>query len=179
MAGALNFHRISDNADELFGWAFKLYEISFPEHEQRLIKRQAALLENPLYHFEALTQAGQPAGLIAYWDFPQYTYIEHYAIAPELRGMSLGSLAISLFVQGRGLTILEIDPPLDTVSVRREGFYHRLGFKTNHFPHVHPAYRKHFQPHQLVIMSCPNELSELEYERFADNLKAQVMSDSP
>ena len=71
--------------------------------------------------------------------------------------------------------ILEIDPPVDEISLRRETFYERCGYRANIHPHVHPPYRAGFPGHELVVMSRPEKLSHAEYGEFAEYLRERVM----
>lgn len=45
----------------------------------------------------------------------------------------------------------------------------------NHYQHKHPAYRKQNLPHELVIMSFPRRISELEYKQFNKYLVKTIM----
>lgn len=40
----------------------------------------------------------------------------------------MGSRILEAFGKDHSLVVLEIDPPADDISVRRERFYQRLGF---------------------------------------------------
>ena len=73
--------------------------------------------------------------------------------------------------------ILEIDPPVDEISIRRKGFYERCGFVENPFRHIHPPYHAENQGHELVIMSSPIMLEADEYESFNRYLRDVVMKD--
>ena len=73
--------------------------------------------------------------------------------------------------------VLEIDPPRDEVSIRRQHFYERCGFTANPYRHVHPPYRAGYQGHPLVVMTCPAPASQEEYDRFAAYLGGTVMED--
>lgn len=48
-------------------------------------------------------------------------------ILPALRGQRYGSRALSMLPNDRPV-ILEIDPPVDEIAIRRKGFYERCGF---------------------------------------------------
>jgi hypothetical protein len=75
--------------------------------------------------------------------------------------------------------ILEIDPPVDELAVRRKRFYQRLGFKTNSYAHLlHLPYREQFPPHELAVMSYPKYLTEMEYQTFQCELGKIVMEDA-
>lgn len=72
-------------------------------------------------------------------------------------------------------TIIEIDEPVDEVSIKRLKFYSNLGFKLQQFNHIHPPYRKGFDGHSLKIMSFGRDLLDEEYNKFNDFLKYTVM----
>lgn len=132
---------------------------------------------NPLYHFDLVMDGDALAGILLSWHFAGYAYVEHFAINPELRGKSLGSKSLEAFCAMHDLVILEIDPPIDPVAVRREVFYQKLGFHSNPYPHRHPPYRPGVTPHELVVMSHARAVTREEYGQFADDLANIVMAD--
>lgn len=174
----MEFHRLDSARDPLFTGAFALYESSFPEHEQRFPDKQTALMTNPLYHFDIIMDDGVFAGILLYWKISFYTYIEHFAIHASMRGNSLGSRSLKAFCENHPFVVLEIDPPVTEIAIRRESFYRRLGFKRNDYAHEHPAYRKKFPPHELVVMSYPQCMTEDEYRIFRRELGEIVMRDA-
>jgi hypothetical protein len=171
----MEFYRLTGLDDALFKKAFYLYTVSFPEHEQRLFENQLAALNNPEYHCEIVLEKGEFVGIIFYWETAQYTYIEHFAIDPDKRGNSVDSRCLKKFCDRHNLVILEIDPPVDSISIRRKDFHLRLGFHENKYQHYHPAYRKQNAPHELVILSYPRNISEMEYTKFNEYLKNTIM----
>lgn len=171
----MEFYRIKNEHDALFKPSYELYQSSFPLHEQRQPLHQSSLLADPAYYFEAIIEDREAAGFIAYWLTEAFTYIEHFAISPKWRGQSLGSRVLEEFCRRYSLVILEIDPPNDPVAVRRENFYLRLGFQSNYYLHLHPAYRNNFSPHRLVLMTCPRKISTSEYQHFNQYLGGVVM----
>ena len=71
--------------------------------------------------------------------------------------------------------VLEIDQPIDDISIRRKSFYTRVGYKENNFNHIHPPYSKLNKGHSLSVMSYPDLLTEIEYDNFNSYLKNRVM----
>lgn len=171
----MEFRHITTPEDKYFRKAFDLYQTSFPEHEQRQMGEQQAVLSHPSYHCDVIIDNESFAGIIFYWETPQYVYIEHFAIATDRRGNHIGSRCLNEFCRLHPLTILEIDPPVDTVSLKRKSFYQRLGFRENPYKHTHPAYRQQYAPHELVVMSFPREMTAQEYDDFYQYLKNEVM----
>ena len=173
----MDFIRLTDPAGPEFETAFALYEVSFPVYERRTRSAQAGRLSHPEYRFTLLREGDRFQGILLYWEGPGFRYVEHFAIAPELRGGGVGARALAELC-GQGIpVILEIDPPVDEISVRRQHFYERCGFVKNPFSHVHPPYRGQFQGHPLVVMSAPSALSQSDYDRFARYLFDPVVSD--
>lgn len=174
----MNFQRLTHSGEPLFETAFTLYETGFPLHEQRPRPAQEAVLVEKEYHFEAILDEDSFVGLVFYWETSNFIYIEHFAISPALRGRNYGSRALNLLREKEKTLILEIDPPVEKVSVNRQHFYERLGFVPHSFPHVHPPYRVGNSGHSLVIMACP-AISQSEYDLFSAYVREVVMADSP
>lgn len=154
----------------------KLYATAFPVFEQRTGEQQEYAFSCSQYRLTAYTDNGQFIGFIAYWIFDTYIYIEHFAVDTVLRGKGYGSRILNDFVVGNPKTVLlEIDPVVDEVSAARLRFYRRCGFYENEFPHIHPPYRIGCSGHSLVVLSGGRKISGEEYDRFAEDLKVQVM----
>lgn len=66
-------------------------------------------------------------GEILYWDIGGVYYIEHFCVLPAMRNKHYGQRILNAY-QHIPL-ILEIDPPIDEVSIRRKRFYERF----NHY----------------------------------------------
>lgn len=173
----MRFERVTAPDHPLFEGAFQLYERSFPTHERRTRDRQERVLSHPDYRYEVITRDGAPAGILLSWEAGDFLYVEHFAVAPELRGGGVGSLALARLI-GRGKdVVLEIDPPVDETARRRQHFYEKAGFFANPFPHVHPPYRPGFSGHGLVVMTAPAPWEGKKYEQFLSFLQHTVMED--
>lgn len=171
----LTFGRCRDAGDPLMDAAMALYRRSFPAHELRLWPDQQAVMNDPLYHFGLCLLDGALAGLILYWDFGAYIYVEHFCVEPSMRGHGLGTLILVKLAKKGKPIILEIDPLTDDVAVRRKGFYERCGYVANGFAHVHPPYQAANNGHALIVMSHPRALSQAEFDTFTVDLREKVM----
>ena len=89
-----------------------------------------------------------------------FPFHEHFCILPDLRNKKYGQRALELLKEWGKSIILEIDPPVDEISLRRKSFYERAGYRENPFSHVHPPYHAGYSGHPLTVMSCPEPLSE-------------------
>lgn len=167
------------SADALPYKAFReIYDISFPIFEQRTEQQQTDAFADSRYHLDCYTgnEPGRLQGFIAYWRFEDYTYVEHFAIHPDERGKGLGGQILSnLIEQESGRVLLEIDPVMDEISAARLRFYRSYGFVENPYAHIHPAYRKEYPDHSLVVLSTGGMMSNAEYEVFASDLNLIVM----
>ena len=171
----LTFGRCRDINGPLMETALALYRSSFPAHELRLPPDQCDVMGDPLYHFDMCLLDGALAGLILYWDFGTYIYVEHFCVEPSLRGHGLGTLILAELARQNKTIILEIDPLVDDASVRRKGFYERCGYVANAFAHVHPPYQAANRGHELIVMSYPHAISQSEFDSFTLDLGEKVM----
>lgn len=174
----MEFRRITGAEHPLYEKAMELYAVSFPEHEQRLPESQRAILQNDAYHFDLILEENQWVGEILYWETADFIYVEHFCMRPQVRGQGLGKRALALLAEKGKTVILEIDPPVDDISRRRREFYFRCGYRENPYAHVHPAYRAGNAGHELVILSCPEAISEGECARFQAYLKETVVKNA-
>lgn len=171
----MDFIRINSKDDKYFDDAMNVYQSSFPIFEQRTMKDQIDALEDNRYYCTVICDNDIFIGLLFYWKFENYIYIEHLAISPNLRGQNYGSKILTVFCKENPNTILEIDPPIDKVSINRLHFYSKLGFKLQPFTHVHPPYRNGNHGHDLKILSFNRDLEQEEYDKFNVFLKNIVM----
>ena len=130
----LRIKRLRTVDDPAFESAMALYAASFPPHEQRLEPSQRRIMAHEQYHFGILHDEEGFAGLALFWDAGAYLYVEHLCISPARRGQGLGTAALDLFAEAGKPVVLEIDPPVDAVSRRRQKFYERAGFAANPLP---------------------------------------------
>ncbi|MDD3409363.1 MAG: GNAT family N-acetyltransferase [Eubacteriales bacterium] len=171
----MTFERLRARGGALYDEAMKLYRESFPRHEQREPLSQGEIMGREDYQFNVIREDGDWAGLLLCWETETFLYVEHFCVRPELRGRGCGARALALLKERGKTVILEIDPPVDEVSIRRKGFYERAGFCENAFAHVHPPYHSDCAGHELVVLSCPGALTKDEYERFGRYLRETVM----
>ena len=162
----MKFERLRTSENKLYYKAMELYKISFPFHEQRKSSLQAEILKNKEYQFN----------LILCWETDNFIYVEHFCIFPEMRNNRYGQRALELLNKKGKTIILEIDLPIDEISIYRKAFYERVKYKTNNYEHIHPPYHEKFNGHNLIVMSYPEKLSKMEYDKFNHYLRNNVMS---
>lgn len=159
--------RLTNTTDTYFPETWKLYEDAFPLEERRILDVQSKVMQKPKYHFDIITDERQLIGFLLWWDFKTYRYIDHFATATAHRNKGLGTLILENFMQSNNKSILlEVELPDSKINQRRIQFYERIGFICN--PHYYevPPVKESDSPLQLLLMSYPIELSELDVEAF-------------
>ena len=174
MTRPLQFIPFKSRADKGWAEAWELYEKSFPYNERWSEEAYDRAFGDPNFEADGIWRGDEFVGILYYWHTDEWDYVEHLAICASLRGQNLGSQALEAFCGERRI-ILEIDPPVDEVSIRRLHFYHRLGFAESPHEYIHPSFRRPFEPHRLVLMGRPAPLSDDEARRFADFVRETVL----
>ncbi|MCM1167670.1 MAG: GNAT family N-acetyltransferase [Lachnospiraceae bacterium] len=161
---------------ELFAQLFKIIEYSFPKNERRGFEEHFGEFQKPPFRSLVCAENGNIAGFMNYWQLTGFVYLEHFAVAEELRGKGLGAeLMNRLYNIVNCPIILEAEPPeLGKTAARRIEFYKRLGFHPNEYEYYQPPYGKNSEPVRLIIMSKPSPLSR---ERFAE-VRAVIYRDA-
>lgn len=174
MTRELQFIPFRSPADTGWAEAAELYRNAFPYKEQRSEQEHLRALGDPRFQADGIWRGGEFIGILYHWHTKGWYYIEHLAISPALRGQQMGSVALSAFCRGKRV-VLEIDPPVDDISIRRLHFYERLGFVENPQEYLHPSFRRPFETHRLVLMSYPAPLTDDEARDFADFVRETVL----
>ena len=119
--------RLKTTAEPLYTPAIELYESAFPTVERRDEAEQLRVMAKDDYHFELIMTEAGFCGIMLYWETAEFLFLEHFATLPALRGQGIGSAALELLKAKGKTVILEIEPPVDTLTRCRRGFYERCG----------------------------------------------------
>lgn len=145
---------------------------SFPTEERPALTDLRAR-KNPAFHFDIVQDNGIPIGILTHWDFPAFTYIEHFAILEELRNKRLGGCVLDQFTRGNRLVVLEAELPENEIARRRLNFYQRHGLIIAPYPYIQPAYAPDLSPIPLFILTT-KEVSPDEFEAIKNTLYTEV-----
>lgn len=86
---------------EALSYIEDLYVKSFPVDERRPFEKLVELLGNtPVFHLRLLCDGDKKVGFISYWQWPDLTYGEHFAVDPDERGGRLWRESFTAFVRG-------------------------------------------------------------------------------
>lgn len=154
----------------------KLMQTAFPIQERRDAERQREFTDtHPLFHPALITDGDTPIGLLTYWEFPTFVYIEHFAIDNHLRNGGYGSKALEAFKRQVSLPIvLEAEEPTDEITRRRIGFYQRQGFVLQEIPYLQPPYRPGDEWFPLRLMTYGTVEMDKEFPTIRDMIYREV-----
>lgn len=157
-----------------FDEMYAIMESSFPLDEYRTYDEQKALFENE-YYSVYVKKEDDVKGFIAVWDFPDFLFIEHFAVNPDYRNQGIGAQLLKELISDYDKpSCLEVEPPDDEMKKRRIGFYERNGFFLNEYPYMQPPISKGKNPVPLMIMSSGKSLSKEAFENVKNNLYKKV-----
>lgn len=154
----------------------KLLQTAFPTQERRNSDQQRKNTdENPLFHNILITDNDTPIGLLTYWKFSSFVYIEHFAIDSHLRNKNYGSQTLKLFCQEINVPIvLEAEEPTDEIARRRIDFYQRQGFIIQDVPYLQPPYRPEDEWFPLKLVTYGSIKIEQDYHLIKDTIYREV-----
>ncbi len=139
----IEIRRIKTGTGSLYNYSERILIKSFPPEERRDSKEMRLLTEqqNNFYH-NLLFDNNRPIGLLTYWNFFSYRYVEHFAIDPSFRGKGYGIQTLTRLCQDvQTSIILEVELPENEISCRRINFYQRQGFTLRDLEYFQPPYR--------------------------------------
>ena len=100
----------------LYAAAWALYEAAFPANERRDAEWQARALAQDAYHMCAAAEDGTLCAIAFYWMHGGELFLEHLAVASELRGRGIGAALLREIRELPGKLILEIEKPDGVLS---------------------------------------------------------------
>ena len=154
---------------------WQLYENSFPTAEKRKEEDQLRAFADERFFPLSAWNGSELVGLLFYWEWDNYRYLEHIAVNSHLRGNGYGSQMLRHLRDSEKTIILEIDPLTNELSVRRLQLYERAGFTLTPYRFVHLPYRLHVEPIELLILSYPKMITKAQHSDFLRFLNEEVI----
>ncbi len=153
---------------------WELYESSFPQIERRTFSLHAKATEDERFFPSVYTSdASELLAICFYWDFPDFRYLEHLAVRPNIRSQGIGSQIIKELTTDRRTVILEIEPPIDKQSKQRLNFYERNNFIHTNYKFTQLKYRKNNAEIQLDLL-CNKPMNEGLYIKFGQIINKEL-----
>lgn len=136
------FERIKSASHRHLSVLLPFYAETFPLEERRDTSSLLRMLYEPDMFFSAILSDDLVVGLVVYWKFEKFIYIEHLAVLQFHRRKGIGECVLhKLQEEGRPI-LLEVEIPYDEASTRRVAFYQRCGFAALPVYYQQPPYRK-------------------------------------
>ncbi len=170
----MRLERLTKENEHYFERAFALYESAFPKEERREIAEQQRAMQNPNYHFDLILEGETLLGVMLFWQTEEFIFLEHFTTMPEVRGRGLGAAALELLKEKGLPIILEIEPPCDEMTERRQAFYLRCGFSAAPYHHIQAKYHLGDEDLVLQIMSYPGVISAELYRSFYEYMTREI-----
>ena len=151
----IHIQRIQDVDTNEYKSMEELLTGAFPEEEYRDLSEMRDLTKNRhKFHNNLIYDGDTFIGLITYWDFGKFCYVEHFATLPEMRNRGYGKAIMEKFKRQFHLPIvLEVEPPTEDMPRRRIGFYERQGFRLWKREYMQPPYRPGGDSLPLLLMA--------------------------
>lgn len=171
----MDFKEIVNTQNEAYNYIETLLESAFPPEEHRPLELQREFTSNRKeFHTLLLMEGEEKVGLLTYWEFETFYYIEHFAIDSSKRNGGYGSKALGEWLHR--LTqpvVLEVELPKDELSTRRIEFYQRQGFLLWARQYHQPPYRPYdnYLPMHLMVygdLSCDKDFNEVKEKLYKE-----------
>lgn len=171
----MEFLSIEAGDKERWEKVWELYEDSFPIAERRKVDDHLRACNDERFFPLSAWEGQQLIGLMFFWEWDSYRYLEHLAVNPELRGQGHGSQLLKYLRDSEHTIILEIDPLSNELSVRRLQFYERSGYTLTPYRFVHLPYRLDGNEQELLILSYPKMITKEQHNHFLMFLEDEVI----
>ena len=172
----LSFHRINSVSDLLFSNLFNLYALAFPTAERRTwAGLEYELNYEKRFFAQAILRDEKFVGLLNYWTFDRFFYIEHFAVTPTMRDQHIGTDALKMFKLETKLPIVfEVEMPVDSTSIRRILFYERLDFSVISHNYAQPPYEGDGFLIPMQLMCNDKHFAETHFAQIKETLYNKV-----
>ena len=170
----MEFKIIEQQDSKRWDMVWNLYENSFPQAERRKIEDHIRASEDEHFYPLSIWDNNQLIGLAFYWQWNNYRYIEYLAVSPALHGHGYGSQIIRHIRDSEHIIILEIDPLINELSVRRLQFYERAGFTLTPYRFMHLPYRIDGASQELLILSYPQMITKEQHTDFLNFINNHI-----
>ncbi|HHX31968.1 MAG TPA: GNAT family N-acetyltransferase [Bacteroidales bacterium] len=171
----MEFLKIEPEDKSRWSEVWKLYEESFPVAERRKAEDHLSACNDNRFFPLSVWDGNQLIGLMFFWEWDNYRYLEHLAVNPDLRGHGYGTQLLNYLRESKHTIILEIDPLINELSVRRLQFYERSGFTLTPYRFVHLPYQLDGIKQELLILSYPKMISKEQHNHFLKFVGEEVI----
>ncbi len=153
---------------------WQLYESAFPIEERRALQQHvSAMQDSRFYPYTYVSGQSELLAICFCWNFTDFKYLEHFAVHPNCRNKGIGSQIIQTLNTDKKPVILEIEPPVDTLTKQRLNFYKRNRFYHTGYRFKQLKYRKNTAHLQLELL-CNKKMNSNLYKRFKETIYQEL-----
>jgi ribosomal protein S18 acetylase RimI-like enzyme len=154
----LQTHHINQ-VNSTFETVYKLYKDSFPSDERRSKSQLLKCFNNKRYNLLGFWNNKTLIGLLEYWDFTTFIFIEHIAVKKKYRGQSIGKNIMKTMTEKEIPIYLEIELIDDENTQRRFNFYKHLKFKILPVKYFQPSYSANKQSIEMHFLALNHSIN--------------------
>lgn len=155
--------------EEDFNYYYSLLEQDFCFAERRSKEDELKSLYNERFKPCFILENNKIVGYFCYWIFDNFIFGEHFAILKEIRDKGIGTKFLAEHLKSINKPfIFEIENPIDETSIRRERFYKQFKLYFNDFKYFQPPYHADSKPIEMIVVSYPNKLTEIEFKKMKE-----------
>ena len=164
--------------DPDFDEIYKLYYSAFPPNERRTRTELELIFEaTDNFFINSIHFNAEFAGLLNFWKFDDFIYLEHFAIAEKFRSQKTGSTLLKNFMENTNVSIIiEVEQSTNALAARRINFYEKLGFNLINLPYAQPPYDGISEFIPMHIMSNDASFAIAHFEHIKNNIYENVYS---
>lgn len=172
----VRLQRITTADTALYNFMENLMIASFPPEEYRSLDELRKYTDSKThFHNNVIFHNDTPVGLITYWDFKHFYYVEHFAIDPAQRNSGHGKNVLNHLCQLlEHPIILEVEEPTEEMAQRRIHFYQRHGFKLWEKPYQQPPYKPGDGFLPMLLMAYGNLKCENDFDTVKGDIYREV-----
>jgi len=177
----ISLSKIENVYDSDFEEIYNLYNSAFPSYQRRTWAGLESLFnKKPVFECKCVKSDGEFVGLLHYWTFEKFIYIEHFAIHPDFRNKGIGTAALKTFLATAQLpVVVETETPRTLVASQRIHFYERLGFYMTTNFYMQPPYEGGQVMMSMLIMSNDYHFANKHFNSIKKTLYKEVYKYDP
>lgn len=177
----IQFLKIENVYDPNFGEVYDLYTTAFPTYSRRTWAGLETLFnKKPAFHSVLVKQNKDFVGLIHYWTFEKFLFVEHFAIHPDHRNKGLGSKVMKEFIAKTELpVVVETETPHSQLASQRIHFYERISFYVIPNFYMQPPYEGSQVLLSMLIMSNDYHFANKHFQQIKTTIYKEVYKYDP
>ncbi|MFZ4582988.1 MAG: GNAT family N-acetyltransferase [Paludibacter sp.] len=177
----INFIKIENVYDPNFGEVYDLYNTSFPSYSRRSwAGLETVFNKKQAFNSVAVKKDSKFVGLIHYWIFDKFVYIEQFAIHPDYRNAGLGTKVMKEFLKKHELPIvIETETPRTQIASKRIYFYERVGFYMISNFYMQPPYEGSQVLMSMLIMTNDYNYVNKYFQQIKNTIYKEVYKYDP